>query len=176
MTHPTRIATTLAIAVFASSAATNAADHAVFVQTNAPAGNAIVVYDRSHDGTLTLAATVPTGGNGSRAIGAPSDPLASQNSLVYDRSHQLLFAMNAGSDTVSVITVDGDELELTQVVSSGGPFPVSIGVQNNLAYVLDAGLTGFVSGFRIDDDHLEPIEASTRTLGLANTNPPFFLR
>ena len=175
MTHPTRIATTLAIAVFASSAATNAADHAVFVQTNAPAGNAIVVYDRSHDGTLTLAATVPTGGNGSRAIGAPSDPLASQNSLVYDRSHQLLFAMNAGSDTVSVITVDGDELELTQVVSSGGPFPVSIGVQNNLAYVLDAGLTGFVSGFRIDDDHLEPIEASTRTLGLANTNPPFFL-
>ena len=175
MTHPTRIAPPLAIAVFASSAATNAADHAVFVQTNAPAGNAIVVYDRSHDGTLTLAATVPTGGNGSRAIGAPSDPLASQNSLVYDRSHQLLFAMNAGSDTVSVITVDGDELELTQVVSSGGPFPVSIGVQNNLAYVLDAGLTGFVSGFRIDDDHLEPIEASTRTLGLANTNPPFFL-
>ncbi|OLC75188.1 MAG: hypothetical protein AUH83_08380 [Deltaproteobacteria bacterium 13_1_40CM_4_68_19] len=175
MKHPTRIATTLAIAVFASSATTNAADHAVFVQTNAPDGNAIVIYDRSQDGTLTLAAAAPTGGNGSRAVGAPSDPLASQNSLVYDRSHQLLFAVNAGSDTVSVFTVDGDELELTQVVSSGGPFPVSISVRKNLAYVLDAGLAGFVSGFRIDDDHLDPLEGSTCALGLANTNPPFFL-
>src|SRR2546425_117423 len=72
MKHPTRIATTLAIAVFASSATTNAADHAVFVQTNAPDGNAIVIYDRSQDGTLTLAAAAPTGGNGSRAVGAPS--------------------------------------------------------------------------------------------------------
>src|SRR5438445_643484 len=66
-------------------------------------------------------------------------------------------------------------LELRQVISSGGPFPVSIAVHRNLLYVLDAGLAGFVSGFRIDDDHLEPIPGSTRTLGLANTNPPFFL-
>jgi 6-phosphogluconolactonase (cycloisomerase 2 family) len=42
-------------------------------------------------------------------------------------------------------------------------------------YVLDAGLAGFVSGFRIDDGRLEPIEGSTRTLGVPNTNPPFFL-
>jgi len=178
-----RIATTLAVTLFAWSAASTAqtrrdeagADHAVFVQTNAPAGNGIVVFDRARDGALTLSGTFPTGGKGSRQVGAPSDPLASQNSLVHDRSHQLLFAVNAGSDTISVFQVDGDQLELTQVVSSGGPFPVSIAVHRNLLYVLDAGLAGFVSGFRIDDDHLEPIEGSTRTLGLANTNPPFFL-
>src|SRR3954468_2646952 len=138
----------VATVLIASSAAASAeprrddrgTDHAVFVQTNDPAGNSIVVFDRSHDGTLTLAGTFPTGGKGSRAVGAPSDPLASQGSLVYDRSHQLLFAVNAGSDTISVFQVDGDELELAQVVSSGGPFPASIAVRRNLLYVLDAGL------------------------------------
>src|SRR5262249_13366861 len=51
----------------------------------------------------------------------------------------------------------------------------SIAVRRDLVYVLDAGLAGAVTGFRIDDDHLEPLEGSTRSLGLANTNPPFFL-
>jgi len=179
----TGIAGMFSIVIFASSAATMAAPtsgeaaarHAVFVQTNGPAGNGIVVYDRNPDGTLAFADSHPTGGNGGRAVGAPSDPLASQHSLVYDQSHRLLFAMNAGSDTVSVFSVDGDELDLTQVAPSGGPFPVSIAVRDDLAYVLDAGLAGFVSGFRIEGDHLEAIEGSTRTLGLANPNPPFFL-
>ena len=45
----------------------------------------------------------------------------------------------------------------------------------NLVYVLDAGLNGFVSGFSIEGGALAPIAGSTRTLGLANTNPPFFL-
>jgi 6-phosphogluconolactonase (cycloisomerase 2 family) len=148
---------------------------AIFVQTNDPGGNSVVVYDRDADGRLTPAATYPTGGKGSREVGAPSDPLASQSSLVYDRAHQLLFAVNAGSDTVSVFIVDGDQLHLTQVVSSGGPFPVSIAVHHDLAYVLDAGLAGFVSGYRVSEGGLEPISGSTRTLGLANSNPPFFL-
>lgn len=185
MNHTIRIAIALATAVIASSAAANAepsrddagTEHSVFVQTNDPAGNAVVVFDRSRDGTLTLAGIFPTGGKGGRAA-VPElepDPLASQGSLVYDRSHQLLFAVNTGSDTISVFQVDGDQLELTQVVSSGGPFPISIAVQGNLAYVLDAGLAGFVTGFRIDDRHLEPLQGSTRSLGLANMNPPFFL-
>ena len=59
-------ATILTTAGFASSAAVAEApdgpdasggQHAVFVQTNDPAGNAIVVYHRSSDGTLSLAAT-----------------------------------------------------------------------------------------------------------------------
>jgi 6-phosphogluconolactonase (cycloisomerase 2 family) len=178
-----RIATILPIAVLASTAAIAASDHAengserhaVFVQTNDPRGNSIDVYDRSTDGTLTFVATYPTGGVGSRAVGAPSDPLASQHSLVYDGAHRLLFAVNAGSDTLSVFDVDGDQLALNQVVPSGGPFPVSVAVRANLVYVLDAGLAGFVSGFSIEHGTVEPIEGSTRTLGLANTNPPFFL-
>ena len=152
-----------------------AADPAVFVQTNQPDGNQIVVYDRAADGTLTQAGTYATGGRGGIAVGAPSDHLASQGSLVYDADHRLLFAVNAGSDSLSVFRVDGDVLTLQQVVSSGGGFPASIAVHDNLLYVLNAGGAGILQGFRIDGHQVHPIQGSARTLSLANTDPPFFL-
>src|SRR4029079_7470669 len=80
------------------------ADGVVFVQTDNPAGNAVVAYDRADDGTLPLAGTYPTGGNGGVLTGSVVDHLASQGSLVYDADHGLLFAVNAGSNTVSVFS------------------------------------------------------------------------
>src|SRR5437868_3949513 len=166
-----------ASAVLAQAAAPTAgADHAVFVQTNDPAGNSIVAYARHNDGTLSWVATYPTGGNGARAAGAAVDPLASQSSLVYDSSHGLLLAPNAGSNTVSVFSVSGDTLHLNQVVASGGPFPASIGIHGDLAYVLDAGFAGYVEGYRIAGGRLHPITGSLRSLGLGNGNPPAFLQ
>jgi len=159
-----------------AQAAASGADHAVFVQTNDPAGNSIVAYARHDDGTLTWAATYPTGGNGARAAGAAVDPLASQGSLVIDRDNGLLLAPNAGSNTVSVFSVSGHALQLNQVVASGGPFPASIGVHGDLAYVLDAGFAGSVEGYRIAGGKLHPIAGSLRSLGLGNGNPPFFLQ
>lgn len=73
---------------------------------------------------------------------------------------------------MSVCGVKGDRLHLRQVVSSGGPFPVSIAVRGSLAYMLDAGLAGDVYGYRIANGELDPIPGSTRSLGLNNTNPP----
>ena len=164
-------------AVLAHAAAPGAgADHAVFVQTNDPAGNSIAAYSRNDDGTLTYAATYATGGNGGRAAGAAVDPLASQSSLVYDSNHALLLAPNAGSNTVSVFSVSGDTLHLNQVVASGGPFPASIGVHDDLPYVLDAGFAGYVQGYRIAGGTLHPIAGSLRSLGLGNGNPPAFLQ
>src|SRR5438552_16196201 len=99
-------ATLGAPAALAQAAASGAgADHAVFVQTDDPAGNSIVAYARHDDGTLTFAGTYATGGNGGRAAGAAVDPLASQGGLVYDANHALLLAPNAGSNTVSVFGV-----------------------------------------------------------------------
>jgi 6-phosphogluconolactonase (cycloisomerase 2 family) len=102
-----------------------------------------------------------------------SDPLASQGSLV--RDGDLLLAVNAGSDSITAFRIVGDTLVRTQVVSSGGPFPTSLAVHGDLVYVLDAGGQGFVSGYRVAGDTLEPIAGSTRTLLLGNTTPPFFL-
>ncbi len=149
--------------------------HALFVQTNDPAGNAIATFDRHADGTLTYVTSYATGGNGARAKGAGSDPLASQGSLALIPDAGLLIAVNAGSNAISVFAVDGDRLRLEQVLSSGGPFPTGIAVHDNLLYVLDAGGQGYTSGFRIAGRLLHPIEGSTRSLGLANTTPPFFL-
>jgi hypothetical protein len=148
----------------------------VFVQTNEAAGNKIVVYDRASNGRLSRAGTYATGGNGGVATpGTESDHLASQGSLVYDSAHRLLIAVNAGSDSVSTFGVHGDELHLESVVSSGGQFPASIGVHGSLVYVLNSGGAGVVQGFRIAGDALVAIPGSARSLGLANTDPPFFL-
>jgi 6-phosphogluconolactonase (cycloisomerase 2 family) len=148
----------------------------VFVQTNELDGNRIAVYRRAGNGQLSPAGTYETGGNGGIAMpGTESDRLASQGSLIYDARHRLLFAVNAGSDTVSTFRVRGDRLRLKQVIESGGGFPASIAVHRNLVYVLNAGGTGIVQGFWIRGNHLRPIPGSARSLGLANDDPPNFL-
>jgi 6-phosphogluconolactonase (cycloisomerase 2 family) len=147
-----------------------------FIQTNAASGNTVLAYHRSANGSLTPAGVYPTGGLGASTAGAPSDPLASQGSLVADRRRGLLLGVNAGSDTVSVFRVRGTALRLTQVLSSGGDFPVSLAVSANRAYVVNAGGSGSVSTYRIDGGHLDAIRGSTRSLGLPEAaSPPFFL-
>jgi hypothetical protein len=95
----------------------------VFVQTDDTAGNQVVAYDRAGDGTLTLAGTYDTGGLGGMLNGSVVDHLASQGSLTHDPVQGLLYAVNAGSNTVSVFSVHGDRLALRQVISSGGSSP-----------------------------------------------------
>jgi hypothetical protein len=80
----------------------------VFVQTNELSGNRILVYDRRPDGHLLYAGSYVTGGKGGAALpGTESDHLASQGSLVYDKRHRQLLAVNAGSNTVSAFHVRG---------------------------------------------------------------------
>jgi len=148
---------------------------AVFVQTNDSAGNAVLVYDRADVGTLSPAGTYPTGGNGGAQSGAVVDPLASQGSVAYDAASHVLVVANAGSDTVSVFGVDGDTLSLRQVVSSGGAFPTSIAIHDDLVYVLDTGNAANVQGYRLAGGKLHPLDGSTTPLGITGTNPPQFL-
>jgi len=142
-------------------------DHAVFVQTDNTAGNQIVAYHRAPDGNLTLANTYDTGGLGGALNGSVVDHLGSQGSLASDPANGLLYAVNAGSNTISVFAVSGDQLSRRQVVSSGGTFPVSITVHGDLVYVLNAENGGSVSGYWVWGGRLHPIWGSTRALGLA---------
>jgi hypothetical protein len=173
------LATAGALAGPASAAATpnwlrTGAARAIFVQTDNTAGNAVAAYHRAADGTLTLAGTYPTGGLGGQLSGSMVDHLASQGSLSYDRADGSLYAVNAGSNTVSVFAARGDRLRLRQVVGSGGTFPVSIAVHGDLVYVLNAENGGSVRGFRIWGGRLLPIPGSTRPLGLNPTATPQF--
>jgi 6-phosphogluconolactonase (cycloisomerase 2 family) len=174
-------ASTLAVAAFAVPAANaSTVSHrdlpgdpgVIFVQTDNTAGNAVVAYDRAPDGTLTLAGTYATDGLGGALTGSVVDHLASQGPLLYDREHNLLYAVNAGSNTVSVFAVYGDHLTLRQVVWSGGTFPVSLTAHGDYVYVLNALGSGSVYGYRVDGGRLSPIPGSARGLSLTPVTGP----
>jgi hypothetical protein len=143
---------------------------AVFVQTDEPGGNRIIAYD----GALHPAGSYPTGGTGGVLAGAVVDHLASQGSLVLDREHGLLYAVNAGSDTVTVFGVHGTRLTRLQVIGTGGAFPVSVAVRGDLVYVLNARDGGSIQGFRRLGDHLVRIPSWHRPLGLDPAAAPEF--
>jgi len=150
-------------------------DHVVFVQTDNTAGNQVVAYDRADNGSLTLADTYNTGGLGGVLGGSVVDHLASQGSLTYDQNNALLYAVNAGSNTVSVFSVRGDQLTLRQVINSGGTFPVSVAVHDNIVYVLNAENGGNVQGYVSFFGHLFPLPGSNRALGLNPSASPQFV-
>ena len=171
-----------ALALFATfagtsfAAGTNSHDpgHVVFVLTDNPSGNQVVAYDRAANGSLTQVGAYSTGGTGGVLDGSVVDHTASQGALAYDSSRGLLFAVNAGSSTVSVFHVLGDHLALRQVVSSGGTFPVSVAVRGGLVYVLNALNGGSVQGFAAFGDFLLPLPGSNRSLGLNPSATPQF--
>jgi 6-phosphogluconolactonase (cycloisomerase 2 family) len=149
---------------------------AVYVLTN-QVENAVAVFNRGAQGALTLAGDFPTGGAGdpvpSGGGGPAPDPLASQGALVLDRGNQLLFAVNAGSNQISVLKIRGSALDLVDVVDSGGTRPISLTLHENLLYVLNAGGTPNITGFTIGDDgSLTPLAGSTQSLlGGATADP-----
>src|SRR5436305_87454 len=70
----------------------------VYVLTNQPTGNAVMVFHRDASGALTPKGTFATGGKGA---GAGPDPLQSQNPVVLGNYGTLLLAVNAGSNSLT---------------------------------------------------------------------------
>ena len=68
--------------------------------------------------------------------GCPS--LDSQDAIASSSNGKLLFAVNAGSNTVSSFRVTRHGAQLVGQVSSGGMFPNSLTVHGNLLYVLNS--------------------------------------
>ena len=133
-----------------------------------------MAYERAADGTLSPAGTYDTGGLGGLLAGSVVDHMASQGSLTYDSWHHLLYAVNAGSNTVSVFAVHGDRLALRQVLGSGGTFPVSVAVHGDVVYVLNALSGGSLQGYRVFGSFLALLPGSSRALGLDPTATPQF--
>jgi len=146
----------------------------VFVQSNDLEQNSVLAFRRAADGTLTPAGEFETGGRGGAQTDNPFDPLASQESLVFDRAHRMMLVVNAGSNSVTSFRVRGDELTDPHTVDSGGDFPTSIAVSGETVYVLNAGGKTNVTGFQMTSYGLRPISHSTRELGVVNDAVPLF--
>jgi 6-phosphogluconolactonase len=154
---------------FAKTASQAVQPGAVYIMDNSPEGNQVLVYSRNAQGSLDFSGSYPTGGNGSGiGVTVPADPLGSQDSLLLSSDNQWLFAVNAGSSTVSVFKVLAQGLRLTDTVASGGNYPVSLAFQNRLLYVLNAAGDGNIAGFRLTArGKLNAVEGSTRDLHAA---------
>jgi 6-phosphogluconolactonase (cycloisomerase 2 family) len=147
---------------------------AVFVQTDNAAGNTIVAYTPTAAGGLRQVGSYPTGGNGGATMGSVVDHLSSQGSLAYDRQAGLLYAVNAGSNTITVFRVRGAALIRSQVISSGGQFPVSITVHGSQVFVLNGWGGASVAGFLQVGGYLIPVPSWTRNLGLGTSSSTVF--
>lgn len=120
----------------------------VYTETNDPAANAVIVFTRNHDGTITQQATVPTGGKGLAAQPPFGFPITdSQGALNLTDRGRLLFAVNAGDNTISAFRVTGHGLRLVNRVASGGTEPISLTSSGNVLYVLNEN-SGNIAGFR----------------------------
>ena len=126
------------------------------------------VFSRDAFGMLTPAGEFTTGGAGDpipQGADPATDPLASQGALILDQGQQFLFAVNAGSNQISVLNISQSGLDLVDVVDSGGIRPISLTVHDNLLYVLNEGGTPNVTGFTIGNDGtLTPLAGSTQPL------------
>ncbi|MEP6694954.1 MAG: beta-propeller fold lactonase family protein [Chloroflexota bacterium] len=141
----------------APAAAASGSAGNVYTETNATSGNAVVVFARSASGALSWTGSYPTGGLGSGA------GLGSQGAVTISDDGSWLYAVNAGSNDVSVFAIDGDGLALTGRAPSAGTQPVSVTTSHGLVYVLNAG-TKTISGFSSANGALAPIAGSTRSL------------
>ncbi|GAC1434510.1 MAG: hypothetical protein NVS4B1_29790 [Ktedonobacteraceae bacterium] len=156
-----------------SAMAEHRTDGYVYVLNNVLSGpNSITVFKREENGSLSLLNATSIGGLGSLSAFADG----TQGSLILTQDRTRLFAVDAGSDQISVVNVHNGHLSSASVFSSGGAGPVSLTYRDRLLYVLNAAnkstKAANVTGFHIDSDgELYPIPGATKALSTAHPNP-----
>jgi 6-phosphogluconolactonase (cycloisomerase 2 family) len=140
-------------------------DSIIYTASNATTGNAVLAYQRKENGELRSIGSFPTSGFGTGA------GLGSQGSVVLSQDQRWLYVVNAGSNDITVFAVEGNNLSKASKVASGGNDPISIAVDDDLIYVLNAK-SDLIAGFRqLESGQLKAIPGSARALGATSTNP-----
>ena len=155
--------------------------------TNVQGANVIVAYGRNADGSLTPIGPNPTGGNGGDYDGGEGlDPLISAYALTKTDDNKNLFAVNAGSNTITSFNINEDfSLELVGSEDTGAIGPNSIDYfprpdagngLKGIVYVSNITRQEFLAGgepqqqgtitgyWLLEDGSLSPIAGSTRNL------------
>ena len=144
----------------------------VYVMSNNATANSVAVLKRNFFGGLDKVGVVNTGGLGV-GVGTtapPPDPLGAQDELLLSQDGRWLFAVNAGSNQISVFQVQHDHLYLVGLVPSGGTYPVSLAQRGDTLYVLNGANQANIVGFHIGHfGDLSQLPGSVRYIG---TNSP----
>jgi 6-phosphogluconolactonase len=157
-------AVALTVSAVVASGAPAHSPKAVYTLTNDPAGNAVRVFERAGDGSLSAGDEVATGGTGT------GTGLGNQGAVALDDG--FLFAVNPGSDSISSFRVRRHGLELLDSDPSGGDQPISLTVDDGLLYVLNEGGTGNISGHTVSrNGTLSPLAGSARPLSGTGVDP-----
>lgn len=133
--------------VFTSNA--SAQSGACYTMTNAIEGNEIAAFVRGDDGLLTPIGNYSTNGLGSTEFdgGEGLDPLISADSIIVSEDQRYLFAVNAGSDSITSFRISSDfSLTLVDTVSSGGVGPNSLAISGNRLFVSNIDRDGLALG------------------------------
>ncbi|KFY30127.1 hypothetical protein V493_02130 [Pseudogymnoascus sp. VKM F-4281 (FW-2241)] len=152
---------------------------AIYFLTNDQA-NGVVAIPIGADGTLSQGTVTGTGGCGSVALNSDNQPatpdaLVSQSALTLVGDH--IFAVNAGSNTLSMLAISAsDPTQLALVgeqVAIPGEFPntVAASVKNNLVCVGTTGAQAGISCSRFSEKGLGPMD-KLRPFELDQTTPP----
>lgn len=135
----------------------------LYTTTNDPSGNAVNVYKRANDGSLSLVQAVQTG-----SPGLASQPpftfsiVDSSNSMAL--AGDVLFVVNDGDNTITSLRTTGNGLKRVDTAASGGILPISLAVSGNLLYVLNERSSS-IFGYRFSNSgNLYPIANSARQL------------
>ncbi|MES2893219.1 MAG: beta-propeller fold lactonase family protein [Bacteroidota bacterium] len=138
----------------------------VYTMSNEISGNRVLRLFQKPNGTLAYADAVASGGNGTDA------GLGSQGSVTIDASHNWLFAVNPGSNTVSSFRIHEDgSLTLANTAATQGTMPISVTVSGDLVYIVNSTSSN-IAGFRLGSNGaLSFIDGSNLSLSQMNAGP-----
>lgn len=142
------------------------ANDRVYTLSNNPGQNEVLVFERFSNGRMQPAGSYPTGGAGT------GGGLGNQGALALSDNQRYLFAVNAGSNDLSVFRIERDGLKLIDRVAEKGLTPVSVTVSHDRAYVVNSGDDSiFGYEFRPDTGKLKPLPKSYRKLSADGSGP-----
>ncbi|MGR9051282.1 MAG: lactonase family protein [Gammaproteobacteria bacterium] len=138
----------------------------VYTLSNAADDNEVLVFQHFEDGSMAALGHFSTGGTGT------GGGLGNQGALALSKNGRYLFAVNAGSNDVSVFKVRRDGLALLDRAPDPGSTPVSVTVDGNRVYVVNDG-DDSIFGFEFDRQggKLLPLQQSYNKLSGDGTDP-----
>lgn len=155
--------------------------------------NQIVAYTRSELGELEQIGVYDTGGVGENIRNSGANPLASQDPLIVSKDQRFVFAVNAGSESISSFRINDDysltpgSLDVSTRGQSNAQNPVSLTLFEDILYVVNTGnfvdengeeldtlpsdrnrVNASIMGFRVGEDGSLTELAGSEIAGIGN--------